>query len=667
MKIKPHINQEKFKNYRENEKNNKQFQEYTKDNTPEYKSRKITRLTSFCYCHDKNLEELLAETETEKILELIKIFEDYKNQHDYSPEGIKTEIKTIRGIYRFIGIDLPRKNSPINLDYTNDIKKSNSYKKFKKQKNRAESTLRRYTISLTQYCNYHQKRIDELIEEADKEEEKGIRENKRKIKDRILDYRNYLRENKYSPKTITSRINNIKTFYRANSITIPYIEPDTNQHERQLRYDEIPTKQHIKRALETTSNIKNRAIILFMATSGSASNETVDITIKQYMEGTKEHHNETTDIERALKKMDGNTVFIPIIPMTRGKNQFEYYTAITPEANQYIINYLKTRKNLTLEDKLFDTNSDQIKYMFATINDKNKWGWVKDGIQRFFTSHQLRRYHFNAIKDTRFAHTIEGRKFSKTEEAYFTRNPEDIREEYKQYLEKLTIYEKYQVHTVTDENYKKLKEENQKLKEDMKKQEKVWAKKLEAEIEKSNKEFIEKFEELSKELKHTERTTPIDVEIKQSIDIHMLNLKDPQRYKDKEMTKFEKQIMELDPLETLTVKETAYEMAINDQLFEPDKEGIEKVMKKAIVKMKAKPELKLKVKMYLEEQNKSTEKMELISQILNEKLNELNMWEDEELEELKNNILAVSLENIDNILMEDINQDFIMELIENQM
>ena len=41
--------------------------------------------------------------------------------------------------------------------------------------------------------------------------------------------------------------------------------------------------------------------------------------------------------------------------------------------------------------------------------------------------------------------------------------------------------------------------------------------------------------------------------------------------------------------------------------------------------------------------------------------------EDEELEELKNNILAVSLENIDNILIEDINQDFIMELIENQM
>ena len=36
-----------------------------------------------------------------------------------------------------------------------------------------------------------------------------------------------------------------------NDVEIPFIPEDTKQYDRQLRYDEIPTKEDIKRAIET--------------------------------------------------------------------------------------------------------------------------------------------------------------------------------------------------------------------------------------------------------------------------------------------------------------------------------------------------------------------------------------------------------------------------------
>lgn len=304
--------------------------------------------------------------------------------------------------------------------------------------------------------------------------------------------------------------------------------------------------------------------------------------------------------------------------------------------------------------------------------------------------HALRKFFTNAV-DTygglslRANLVMEGHSSKvPTDTHYLQKQKEELFLGYKRILPHLTIMEDIEVRLLTNEEGEELnnkvailegeKKSLEKKIETLEKEKDKEIKELKAELEnnKVNEEEIikqveKKFETLRNELKHTERTTPIDIEIKQSIDLYMLNLIDPQMYMDEEMTKFEKQIRELDPLEILTVKEIAYDLAINDINFEHDNKGIEKAMKKAIVKMKANPDLKLKAKLYHDEQKKSIEKMELISQILNETMNELDMWEDEEIEELKSSILSYSLENIDKILLKDINKDFIMKLIEKQM
>ena len=667
MNIKPHIKIEKYNEYKLGVKNNPHFQEYVKNNSEQYASRRLTRLTAFCYALDENIDTLIAETNVEKILEMINTFEQYQTEHEYTQESIKTEKSTIRGFYQFLGIKLPRKNEPINQFYTKDIEQSKSFNTFKKLKTREQSTLRRYKITLTSYCNFHQMKIDDLIEEADQEEEQGIRENKRKIKDRIIEFRSYMRNNNYGASTIKSRITNLKTFYRANGITIPYIEQDTNQYERKLRYDEIPKKQHIKTAIETTTNIRNRAMFLFMSTSGSGSNETRHMTIKQYMEGTKELHGETKDIKKALEKMEGELEFIPVFPMIRIKNKFEYYACITPEANQFIINYLKTRENLSLDDKLFDINENGVNYAYATVNDKNNWGWVKNHTHRFFASHQMRRYHYNVIEDRELAHTLEGRQFTKTEEAYYARDPKKLREKYKRFLEKFTIYEKYQIKVITDENYEeisKVMEEKDKrieeLEEELQKQR----------LEQKNKqqEFENRLNQVEKGIPHLEFTHPyksahlIDDNLSISTGIESY-INACLQNNDENLSNLDKKIQTLNEKEVQALNEISFDIAINDEKFR-DTIEIKPIIEKAIIKMATNPKLVEEVNKFYEERKLNQEKLRKYHEILFNKLTEIGLWGEDEVDDLCDRISLNFNKNVDKILMEDITEEFVLADIE---
>ena len=61
--------------------------------------------------------------------------------------------------------------------------------------------------------------LEELIEEAD-EEEAIIRINKRKIHERLIDFRVYLKQN-YATNTLKTTMSSVSTFYNHFGITIP--------------------------------------------------------------------------------------------------------------------------------------------------------------------------------------------------------------------------------------------------------------------------------------------------------------------------------------------------------------------------------------------------------------------------------------------------------------
>lgn len=178
-----------------------------------------------------------------------------------------------------------------------------------------------------------------------------------------------LNEKKYSINTIKSYFTKIKTVYNHFEIEIPYIPPMNLNEKEHERFSDIPTRQHIKDALEATNNLKYKALILFMSSSGTTLNETLKITIEDFIKATYKYHTHK-HIEDIIKILEKREDVIPLFEMVRSKTNYPYYTCCSPEAVSMILRYLKTRENLKNVDKLFETKESLVMKYFKTINDK---------------------------------------------------------------------------------------------------------------------------------------------------------------------------------------------------------------------------------------------------------------------------------------------------------
>ena len=84
---------------------------------------------------------------------------------------------------------------------------------FFKDKGSSENTMKLYQYAVMHYENLHNKDIGELLEEADREEEQGIRWKKRSIRRYLIQFRNDLYTSK-SENTAKKYMSCIKTLYR---------------------------------------------------------------------------------------------------------------------------------------------------------------------------------------------------------------------------------------------------------------------------------------------------------------------------------------------------------------------------------------------------------------------------------------------------------------------
>lgn len=301
------------------------------------------------------------------------------------------------------------------------------------EKNLKTESIRSYKKALQLYCQYHQMTLTELYTEADTEEEQGIRAKNRKLVKRLRGFRTHLIQENYAPTSITNYYAYIKSTYRHFLIEIPYIPP-VKLTPKQEMYDDIPHKEHIIECLQHTNNLKYRAIIYFMASSGTARQEICNITIQDFIDATKDYHHNSNihDVITELEKQDN---VIPVFKMIRQKTQYSYYTMITPEATQHLIRYLKTRplKKLRSTQTLFDVNTHSITVFFIRLNHNCNY---PDG---FLHPHALRKYHADIIDDKSLTNMLQGRKPDAISESYFKANPKRIKEKYMKHIEDLTL------------------------------------------------------------------------------------------------------------------------------------------------------------------------------------------------------------------------------------
>lgn len=330
------------------------------------------------------------------------------------------------------------------------------FQEFIIDRNFAYNTKRLYSYILGEYSELNNMSLKELIDEADEEEEQGIRPKRRKIVKRLKNYRNWKIQEKHAVSSIKNYFGKVKTFYRHFGIEIPYIPPARLKNDVHIRYADIPTIKHIREALETTNNPKHKAVILFIASSGTANKETLSLTIQDFIEATKEYHNKK-NIYEVIDQLKDQKDIIPLFDMYRSKTDYYYNTCCSHETVEMILKYLKTKETIKNNERLFGIDSSiNLLKIFQRINDKLNWGKVNH--YNFFHPHALRKFHATTIEDIGLANTLQGRKSDLITETYFKNNPKRIKEKYLEHLPKLTI-NKTVVNTVDSEATKELRKE----------------------------------------------------------------------------------------------------------------------------------------------------------------------------------------------------------------
>ena len=309
----------------------------------------------------------------------------------------------------------------------------NLIKKYSSDKNIKASTMEGYTSAIKKYEQFHAKSIEDLLTEARKEEDLPL--NKRKIKERLINFRKYLIKSSLSNRSAKTYFSKIKAFYRYHDVEIPDIGNIKYNREYQTNYKDLPTREHIKKAVEI-SEIGLQAMILFMASSGTAKAETLSLTVGDFIKATDRYHNggSIADILDTLE----NKIIVPTFYLKRIKTDKYYYTFCTPEATAYIVKYLKSRTGLKKSFKLFDYSSSAVTAKFREINDLNNWGFR--GKYRFFRPHALRKFHASNISlSSETVDELQGRGKSEVHDAYIKTRPEELKKKYRSKMSNVEI------------------------------------------------------------------------------------------------------------------------------------------------------------------------------------------------------------------------------------
>lgn len=356
-----------------------------------------------------------------------------------------------------------------------NITKQNSevLEKFVFDRNLKNSTKREYKACIDKFTSLFNMGMKDLLAEAEAEEEEGIRWKKRKLKNRLIGYRSFLAKDYYS-STVLGEISRIQTIYRHFGIEIhdlPKLSIKNLKTSKPVVFMDLPDKKIIKDALKIANPIM-KAIILFQVSSGCARNETLSLSIADFMEATSEYHNGGS-VENVLYTLKDRLDVVPTFRLKRIKTGKYYYTFCTPEAVNEIISYMiGSNRELNPEDKLFDLSKEWMVAQFSNLNNKLKLG--KCGTFNRFRSHMLRKFHASQLYNAENSLTLDeidslqGRSKNTVRTTYFMENPSNLKEKYIAAMDVLMINSEVETYTVKSEAYEELEKEVENKNEEVK-------------------------------------------------------------------------------------------------------------------------------------------------------------------------------------------------------
>ncbi len=315
---------------------------------------------------------------------------------------------------------------------------------FIKVRNLNKRTVYGYNNAIKLYTTFNNMSLSELLKEAEEDEENGIRWKNRKIKQRLLNFRLFL-QNNYLISTVKVHFQRILTIYRHFEIEIHHLPPINLKNTNKLKpimFEDLPTKKIIAQSIEIANPIM-KAIILFITSSGCARQETLNITIQDFIDATREYH-DSNDIYEIITILIKRDDVIPVFKLKRQKTNKFYFTFCSPQAVNYILDYLIiSKRKLKNEDKLFKTNLDYLNGYFKEINDSLNLGKIRK--YNRFRSHMLRKFHASSLYNYKNGlsldeiDALQGRGKDNTHSAYFMEDPTKLKKKYIAVLDAISI------------------------------------------------------------------------------------------------------------------------------------------------------------------------------------------------------------------------------------
>ena len=339
-----------------------------------------------------------------------------------------------------------------------DISDDPRIKDFFNNRDLRKSTRLNYIRDLQLYSLAVDMKPDELIAEAEMEEERSVRLRSRKIRSHLITFRSYLENNNYAPGRIRVAMTTVRTFYNEFEIQIPKVKVKSVEENGNR---EILTKEQIRKAYHKADSKFKAAILLHMS-SGMGTSEVLNLTIGDFLKAI------TKCSETAAKgpllisqiRSEVGEDCIATWRISRVKTNMPYTTFSSPESVIAILNYLEERDILKKEYPLFrsakgewaQTKASYV-YHFQVLNDKCKLG--KQGRWNLFRTHNLRKFFattlYRAGINQLACDWMLGHRIDKVTGTYFLADDGHLKDAYIKALPDLSLARTETIHVESDE------------------------------------------------------------------------------------------------------------------------------------------------------------------------------------------------------------------------
>ena len=348
----------------------------------------------------------------------------------------------------------------------------------------SKSTYYNFRNTLRHYCKFQGKSLQELLDEADEEEEKKIRWKNRTLKKRLTSYMNYCKET-MTLNSAKSYLKLVKIFYHHHEIEIhklPRFNDKNAKVRSPIKTQDLPTKEILLEAVEIADPLM-QALILFLASSGMSKVDARNLTIQNFIDATSRYHH-SEDLKTAIEKMkEFEGEIIPVWHSRRQKTNKFFITFNSDEATRFIIHYLEYRaeklkynyknpnKELKPTDKLFKVGDQYLSVKFMELNDALGLGTIGDnpdsnvkGYNRL-RAHILRKYHATNLEkagmDIYSINVMQGKSNGAVNDVYFFADEEVLLEKYIKAMDGVLIMSEVKEYNRYSPEFLELEKENE--------------------------------------------------------------------------------------------------------------------------------------------------------------------------------------------------------------